>query len=56
MIAVINYGMGNIRSVSKALEVIGAKVEVTGNPRVIAEAEAIILPGVGAFARGMEPG
>ena len=54
MIAVVNYGMGNIRSVSKALEVVGAEVEVTDNPRAIARAEAIILPGVGAFARGME--
>ncbi len=54
LIAVVDYGMGNIRSVSKAFEAVGAKVEVTGNPRTIAEAEAIVLPGVGAFARGME--
>jgi glutamine amidotransferase len=54
LIAVIDYGMWNIRSVSKALEIVGAEVEVTGNPRAIARAEAIILPGVGAFARGME--
>ncbi len=54
MIAIVDYGMGNIRSVSKAFEVVGAEVEVTGNPQAIAEAEAIILPGVGAFARGME--
>ncbi len=54
MIAVVDFGMGNIRSVSKAFEAVGAKVEVTSNPRTIAKAEAIILPGVGAFARGME--
>ncbi len=54
MIAVVDLGMGNIRSVSKAFEAIGAEVEVTSNPRTIAKAEAIVLPGVGAFARGME--
>ncbi len=54
LIAVVDYGMGNIRSVSKAFEAVGARVEVTSNPRTIAKAEAIILPGVGAFARGME--
>lgn len=54
MIAVVDYGMGNIRSVSKAFEAVGAKVEVTSNPRTIAKAEAVVLPGVGAFARGME--
>lgn len=50
----VDYGMGNIRSVTKAFETAGAAVEVTHNPRTIAEAEAIVLPGVGAFARGME--
>jgi glutamine amidotransferase len=54
LIAVVDYGMGNIRSVAKAFETAGATVEVTHNPRTISEAEAIVLPGVGAFARGME--
>ena len=54
MIVVVDYGMGNIRSVTKAFETAGATVEITHNPRTIAEAEAIVLPGVGAFARGME--
>lgn len=54
MIVVVDYGMGNIRSVSKAFETAGAQVEVTGDPQVIAGAEAVVLPGVGAFARGME--
>lgn len=55
MIAVIDYGLGNLRSVSSALEAAGAKrVEVTNNPIKIADAKAIILPGVGAFSRGME--
>ncbi len=54
MIAVIDYGLGNLRSVSKALEGVGAKVEVTNNLQAIAKAKAIVLPGVGAFHRGME--
>jgi len=54
MIAIIDYGMGNLKSVSKAFETIGKKVEVTNNPKVIKKAEAIILPGVGAFGRGMD--
>jgi glutamine amidotransferase len=54
MIAVVDYGLGNLRSVSKALEAIGAGVEVTNNPEKVARAKAIVLPGVGAFSRGME--
>lgn len=54
MISIIDYGMGNLRSVSKALESVGAKVKVTNNPKDIVSAEAIVLPGVGAFCRGME--
>jgi len=54
MIAVIDYGMGNLRSVAKALEVVGAEVKVTDRLENITSAEAIVLPGVGAFYRGME--
>ena len=54
MIAVVDFGMGNLRSVSKAFETVGAEVEVTNDPGTIAGAGAIILPGVGAFRRGME--
>lgn len=54
MIAVIDYEMENLRNVSKALEVVGAEVEITSKPEVIARAEAVVLPGVGAFHRGME--
>ncbi len=54
MIAVIDYGMGNLRSVSKALESVGAETKVTNSPEDIKSAEAIVLPGVGAFCRGME--
>lgn len=49
MIALVDYGMGNIRSVSKALEAVGAQVEVTRSPDTIRDAKAIVLPGVGAF-------
>lgn len=54
MIAVIDYGLGNLRSVSKALESVGAEVKVTNNPESISRAKAIVFPGVGAFYRGIE--
>ncbi len=54
MIAVVDYGMGNLRSVSKALERVGADTEVTADARTIERADAVVLPGVGAFARCME--
>ena len=53
MIAVIDYGMGNIHSVKKALELYGAKVLVTNNPQDIKSCKKIILPGVGAFNDAM---
>jgi len=53
MIAVIDYEMGNLRSVQKALERVGASVVVTRDPAVIAGAEAAVLPGVGAFGACM---
>ena len=53
-IAVVDYGLGNLRSVSKALEAIGARVKVTNEPEDIARACAIVLPGVGAFKRAMD--
>jgi len=49
MIAVIDYGMGNLRSVSKAIEYVGGDVVVTDNPLKIKDAKGIVLPGVGAF-------
>ena len=49
MIAIIDYGMGNIHSVQKALEYAGASTVVTNQPGVIAKAEKVVLPGVGAF-------
>lgn len=53
MIAIIDYGMGNLRSVSKALEKLGAQVAVTQEPEAIRSADKIILPGVGAFGDAM---
>ncbi|HUG70669.1 MAG TPA: imidazole glycerol phosphate synthase subunit HisH [Pirellulaceae bacterium] len=49
MIAIVDYQMGNLRSVQKALEKVGHAAEITSDPRVLARAEKIILPGVGAF-------
>ncbi|MCX7779755.1 MAG: imidazole glycerol phosphate synthase subunit HisH [Negativicutes bacterium] len=49
MIAVIDYGMGNLYSVEKAFLKLGAKVTVTSDPRVISRAGKVVLPGVGAF-------
>lgn len=54
MIAVVNYGMGNLRSVEKALEHVGATVEVTSAHDRIRAAERVVLPGVGAFPKAME--
>lgn len=49
MIAIIDYGMGNLRSVQKGFERVGAEAVVTDDPRLILEADKIVLPGVGAF-------
>ena len=49
MIAIVNYGVGNLRSVEKAVLASGAKAVLTGDPGVIREAERLVLPGVGAF-------
>lgn len=54
MIAVLDYGMGNLRSVEKALEHVGAEVAVTSDHARVREAEGVILPGVGAFPKAME--
>jgi glutamine amidotransferase len=50
MIAIIDYGMGNLRSVQKAFETVGHKAVVTRDSRMIADAGHVVLPGVGAFA------
>jgi glutamine amidotransferase len=53
-VAVIDYGMGNLRSVEKALEHVGAAPEVTNDHDRIRAAGALVLPGVGAFPKAME--
>ena len=50
MIAVIDYGVGNLFSLCSSLERIGAEAVVTSDPEIIAKADKLILPGVGAFA------
>ncbi len=49
MIAIIDYGMGNLRSVEKAFEKVGFDTVVTDRPEIIEKADKIVLPGVGAF-------
>lgn len=49
MIAIIDYGMGNLRSVQKGFEKVGSEAVVTDDPQVLLRAERIVLPGVGAF-------
>ncbi len=53
MIAMIDYDAGNIKSVEKALQKLGAEVVITKDPSVILSAEKVILPGVGAFGDAM---
>lgn len=54
MIAIIDYGAGNLRSVVNAFEAIGQKPRVTRDPADLAAAVAVVLPGVGAFGDGMK--
>jgi glutamine amidotransferase len=52
-VAIIDYGVGNLLSVRRGLEHVGAKVRVTSDPAEILAASRVVLPGVGAFADGM---
>jgi imidazole glycerol-phosphate synthase subunit HisH len=54
VIAVLDYGMGNLRSVTKALEHVGAEPVLTHEHALVREADGIVLPGVGAMPRAME--
>jgi len=54
MIAIIDYGMGNLRSVTNAFASIGASVSVTRDPALIRGARGLVLPGVGAFGKCVE--
>lgn len=59
MIAIIDYGMGNLRSVQKGFEKVGFDAVVTADPKVVLEAHKVVLPGVGAFRdcmRNLEQG
>jgi imidazole glycerol-phosphate synthase subunit HisH len=53
-IAILDYGMGNLRSVEKALEHVGAAATVSSDAEAVRAADGLILPGVGAFPRAME--
>ncbi|MBN8869383.1 MAG: imidazole glycerol phosphate synthase subunit HisH [Solirubrobacterales bacterium] len=53
-IAILDYGMGNLRSVEKALEKVGARATVTADEAEIGRADGLVLPGVGAFPKAME--
>lgn len=54
MIAIINYGLGNLASVKKALDAISVESVITDDPTEIRNSSAIILPGVGSFQQGMQ--
>ncbi|RLS77185.1 MAG: imidazole glycerol phosphate synthase subunit HisH [Planctomycetota bacterium] len=53
MITIVDYGSGNLRSVQKAFERLGAAARITSDPDVIGDAERLVLPGVGAFGDAM---
>ncbi len=53
MIAIVDYGAGNMYSIARALEYVGARVQVTDNPALVLEAEAVVLPGVGSAGAAM---
>lgn len=54
LLAVLDYGIGNLRSAQKALERVGADARLTADPGLIADADGVVLPGVGAFGRCVE--
>jgi hypothetical protein len=53
MIAIVDYGMGNLRSVQKGFERAGFPATISGDPEFLARADKIVLPGVGAFGDAM---
>ena len=54
MLSIVDYGMGNLRSVAKAFEHLGCPARITRTPADIQRADRLVLPGVGAFADAME--
>lgn len=53
-VVVLSYGSGNVRSAVRALERVGARVELTADPDAVAGADGLVVPGVGAFASVMD--
>jgi|AntRauMinimDraft_4_1070384.scaffolds.fasta_scaffold00151_8 glutamine amidotransferase len=53
-VVIVDYGLGNLRSVTRGLERAGADVEITDDPAAFAAADGVVLPGVGAFREGVE--
>ena len=53
-VVVLDYGFGNVRSAVRALERVGASVELTADARAASEADGLVVPGVGAFAAVMK--
>jgi glutamine amidotransferase len=53
-VVIVDYGLGNLRSAQRGLERAGADVEISDDPETFADADGIVLPGVGAFREGME--
>lgn len=53
MLTIVDYGSGNLRSVQKAFERLGTPAEITSDPGVLAAADRLVLPGVGAFGDAM---
>ena len=53
-IAIIDYGVGNTHSVKEAISLLGCTVSITNDPKKLEKADALILPGVGAFEAAME--
>ena len=54
MVAIVDYGVGNLFSIICSFNAIGVKAQVTSNPRILKEADKILLPGVGAFKDSFE--
>ena len=52
-IVIIDYGMGNLKSIQRGLKKVGVTVKLSSDPEVISKADRLVLPGVGAFKAGM---
>ena len=53
-LAIVNYEMGNLKSISSGLKKVGATVQITKDPKVLMESDGIVIPGVGAFGDAMK--